>query len=144
LYQEKERAVQAAREAERFSTEIKMYKEQANQAVFDLERKKEQLEDLQQKMLDNANNKNTSHEGLLWKFENDKRDLEERHRNDLNSMQIKLNKKEEDIYKMEQLLLQINHSMDEAKQEKENAKIDLDMCKIEKIRIEEQTQYIKE
>jgi hypothetical protein len=63
-----------------------MYKEQANQAVFDLERKKEQLEDLQQKMLDNANNKNTSHEGLLWKFENDKRDLEERHRDDLNSM----------------------------------------------------------
>jgi hypothetical protein len=86
LYQEKERAVQAAREAERFSTEIRMYKEQANQAVFDLERKKEQLEDLQQKMLDNANNKNTSHEGLLWKFENDKRDLEERHRDDLNSM----------------------------------------------------------
>lgn len=86
MYQEKERAVQAAREAERFSTEIRMYKEQANQAVFDLERKKEQLEDLQQKMLDNANNKNTSHEGLLWKFENDKRDLEERHRDDLNSM----------------------------------------------------------
>lgn len=27
LYQEKERAVQAAREAERFSTEIRMYKE---------------------------------------------------------------------------------------------------------------------
>jgi hypothetical protein len=86
LYQEKERAVQAAREAERFSTEIRMYKEQANQAVFDLERKKEQLEELQQKMLDNANNKNTSHEGLLWKFENDKKDLEERHRDDLNSM----------------------------------------------------------
>tara|TARA_B110000285_G_scaffold225191_1_gene283053 strand:- start:410 stop:646 length:237 start_codon:yes stop_codon:yes gene_type:complete len=78
--------VQAAREAERFSTEIRMYKEQANQAVFDLERKKEQLEELQQKMLDNANNKNTSHEGLLWKFENDKKDLEERHRDDLNSM----------------------------------------------------------
>jgi hypothetical protein len=78
--------VQAAREAERFSTEIRMYKEQANQAIFDLERKKEQLEDLQQKMLDNANNKNTSHEGLLWKFENDKKDLEERHRDDLNSM----------------------------------------------------------
>lgn len=86
MYQEKERAVQAAREAERFSTEIRMYKEQANQAVFDLERKKEQLEELQQKMLDNANNKNTSHEGLLWKFENDKKDLEERHRDDLNSM----------------------------------------------------------
>lgn len=95
-------------------------------------------------MLDNANNKNTSHEGLLWKFENDKRDLEERHRDDLNSMQIKLNKKEEDIYKMEQLLLQINHSIDEAKQEKENAKIEFEMCKIEKIRIEEQTKYIKE
>ena len=86
MYQEKERAVQAAREAERFSTEIRMYKEQANQAMFDLERKKEQLEELQQKMLDNANNKNTSHEGLLWKFENDKKDLEERHRDDLNSM----------------------------------------------------------
>jgi len=45
---------------------------------------------------------------------------------------------------MEQLLLQINHSIDEAKQDKENTKIEFEMCNIEKIRIEEQTKYIKE
>jgi len=45
---------------------------------------------------------------------------------------------------MEQLLLQINHSIDEAKQDKENTKTEFEMCKIEKIRIEEQTKYIKE
>lgn len=144
LYQEQEKALQAAREAEKFSTQIKMHKEQADRAIFDLDRKNEQLESMQQKVIENHSDKNAAHEGLLFKFENDKKDLEDNHRDAISSMQIKLNNKETDIYKMEQLLLQLNHSVDQAKQGKEEIKTDLDMCKIEKIRIEERSTYLKE
>ena len=61
--------------------------------------------------------------------------MEASHREALSSMQVKLTNKETDLYKMEQLLLRINHSIDQAKQEKEEMKVDLELAKIEKIRI---------
>lgn len=82
-----------------------MHKEQADRALFDLDRKNEQLESMQQKVIENHSDKNAAHEGLLFKFENDKKDLEDKQRDEISSMQIKLNNKETDIYKMEQLLL---------------------------------------
>lgn len=94
------------------------------------------------KSLQNHSDKNNAHESLLFKFENDKKDLEQTHREEIASMQIKLNNKENDIYKMEQLLLQINHTVNEAKLEKEEIKTELEMCKIEKIRIEEKSSYL--
>lgn len=53
------------------------------------------------KSLQNHSDKNNAHESLLFKFENDKKDLEQTHREEIASMQIKLNNKENDIYKME-------------------------------------------
>ena len=53
LYQEQEKSIQAAREAEKFATEIRMYKEKADRAIFDLERKNEQVEELREKLIDN-------------------------------------------------------------------------------------------
>ena len=45
-YQEQEKSLQAAREAERVSTQIKMYKEAQERALFDLARKNEQVEQM--------------------------------------------------------------------------------------------------
>jgi hypothetical protein len=39
LYQEQDKALQAAREAEKFATEIRLYKEKADKAVKELEKK---------------------------------------------------------------------------------------------------------
>lgn len=39
LYQEQDKSLQAAREAEKFATEIRMYKETADRAQFDVDRK---------------------------------------------------------------------------------------------------------
>jgi len=119
-----------------------MYKEATDRALFDLGRKNEQVEQMQMKSLESHSDKNNAHESLLFKFENDKKDLEDTHRGEIASMQIKLNNKETDIYKMEQLLLQINHSIDEAKLEKDAMKTELEMCTIEKIRIEEKSNYL--
>lgn len=70
--------------------------------------------------------------------------MEARHREELSSMQVKLTNKETDLYKMEQLLLRINHSIDQAKQEKEEMKVDLELAKIEKIRIEERANFMQQ
>ena len=105
----------AARESEKFATEIRLFKDQADKAIRDLERKERQLEEFQEKLLQVQSGKNTVHEDLLFKFEKQRRDLEEKHRDDLSSLEIKLNNKESDIYKMEQLLLKLNHSVDQAK-----------------------------
>ena len=51
LYQEQDKALMAAREAERFATEIRLYKEKADKAISDLERKERQLEEFQDKLL---------------------------------------------------------------------------------------------
>ena len=45
---------------------------------------------------------------------------------------------------MEQLHRQYNHTIDQAKSEKEEVKVELEMCKIDKIRIEEKSQYLRE
>lgn len=69
LYQEQEKSIQAAREAEKFATEIRMYKEKADRAIFDLERKNEQVEELREKLIDNQSGRNINHENLLFRFE---------------------------------------------------------------------------
>lgn len=102
------------------------------------------LEEFQQKLLQVQSGKNTVHEELLLKFERQRREIDERHKDNLTSMEIKLNTKEADLYKMEQLLLRLNHQVDQSKDEREQANIELDIFKIEKIRLEEQTNYLKE
>jgi hypothetical protein len=53
------------------------------------------------------------------KFERQRREIDERHKDNLTSMEIKLNTKEADLYKMEQLLLRLNHQVDQSKDERE-------------------------
>tara|TARA_B110000285_G_C15076470_1_gene591052 strand:+ start:846 stop:1037 length:192 start_codon:yes stop_codon:yes gene_type:complete len=43
---------------------------------------------------------------------------------------------------MEQLILQINHSIDKANSEKSEMKVELDMCRVEKIKIDEKSHYL--
>ena len=45
---------------------------------------------------------------------------------------------------MEQLILKMTHQVDQANGEKEQAKVELDMERIEKIRIEEKQNYLRE
>jgi len=78
-----------------------MHKEAQERALFDLARKNEQVEQMQMKSLEAHGDRNNAHESLLFKFENDKKDLEDTHREELASMQIKLNNKDSDLYKME-------------------------------------------
>lgn len=121
-----------------------MHKERADKASLDLEIQKNQLQELQSKLIDTQSNKNSAHEDLLFKFDTQRRDNEEKHRDELSTMQQRINAKESDIYKMEQLLLQMNHSVDEAKSEKEQLKIQVEMTKVDKIRIEEKSVYLSQ
>lgn len=101
LYQEQDKSLQAAREAEKYATEIRMHQERTNRAELDLDRKQAQVDDLQQKLFATNQGKNSAHESLLFKFENQKHELEERHRDEVSSMQLKLNNRDSDLHKME-------------------------------------------
>jgi hypothetical protein len=52
-------------------------------------------------LLNVQSGKNTVHEELLFKFERQRKELDDSHRDALSSMEIKLSNKESDIYKME-------------------------------------------
>jgi hypothetical protein len=45
---------------------------------------------------------------------------------------------------MEQLLLKMNHEVDQANQSREEFKVECEMSKIEKIRLEERTNAVRE
>jgi hypothetical protein len=57
---------------------------------------------------------------------------------------VKLANKESDLYKMEQLLLKMNHEVDQANQSREEFKVECEMSKIEKIRLEERSNAVRE
>lgn len=58
-------------------------------------------------------------------------------------MELKLSNKEGDMYKMEQLILKLNHQIDQANSERDAAKTELEMRTIEKIKAEEQSKYLR-
>ena len=58
-------------------------------------------------------------------------------------MELKLANKESDMYKMEQLILKLNHQIDQANSERDVAKADVEMRTIDKITAEEQSKYLR-
>jgi len=78
------------------------------------------------------------------RFEKKKRELEKEHREEVLSLQLRLQNKESDLYKMEQLLLKINTAMDDVKKEKEDIKTEMELNKVEKIKLEERSNFMRE
>ena len=73
--------------------------------MLEFETQKSQIKELQDKLMETQIGKNASHEDLLFKFDNQRRDNEEKHRDELSRMQQRINAKEVDIDKMEALIL---------------------------------------
>ena len=78
------------------------------------------------------------------RFEKKKRELEREHREEVLGLQLRLQNKESDLYKMEQLLLKINTAMDDVKKEKEYIKTEMELYKVEKIKLEERSNFMRE
>jgi len=85
----------------------------------------------------------SQHEHVQLRFENRQKELEEEQRGRVASMELKLANKEGDMYKMEQLILKLNHQIDQANSEKDVAKADVEMRTIDKITAEEQSKYLR-
>jgi len=68
----------------------------------------------------------------------------EHHREELSHIRLMLTNKEADLYKMEQLLLSMNHQVDQSNSAREDFKIEADMLRVEKIRLEERSNYTRE
>ena len=60
----------------------------------------------------------------------------------MSSLQVRLQNKDSDIYKMEQLLLRLNHSVDQANRDRDCAKNETEQAKIHAVRLEEKITYL--
>ena len=81
-------------EAAKYSAQKERYEEDAREANLELERKNRQLEELQQRLLDEKTGKVTQQEHVQLRFENRQRELEDEHRDKVTSLELKLSKKE--------------------------------------------------
>lgn len=77
------------------------------------------------------------------RFEEMRKELVKEHQGELNQLRTQIANKERDQHSMEQLLLKMNHQVEQANSEKEEIKIEADMAKIDKIRLEERVNYSK-
>lgn len=143
LYQEQTKSIDAALEAKELATKIQNYIEKATNAEEELRRKTGQLEALQEKFFNKQHEKNTDDDYYRTKFENKQRNLEELHSTKIAQQDQHLAKKDTELEKREQLILRLNHQIDQVNSGREEIKIELDSCKIEKIRLEEQMNYVK-
>lgn len=104
---------------------------------MELDRKNKQLEQFQEQLLEEKSGRLSQHEHVQLRFENRQKELEEEQRGRVASMELKLANKEGDMYKMEQLILKLNHQIDQANSERDVAKADVEMRTIDKITAEE-------
>jgi len=109
----------------------------------ELDRKNKQLEQFQEQLLEEKSGRLSQHEHVQLRFENRQKELEEEQRGRVASMELKLANKEGDMYKMEQLILKLNHQIDQANSERDVAKADVEMRTIDKITAEEQSKYLR-
>ena len=144
LMVEREKSLQAAREAEKFSTEINIHKREAERAISDLERKRERVEELERLLLEAKVGKGREDTMAMFKWENKQQELEAKHKDELSSVQLRLANREADNYKMEQLMVKLHFSVDEARSEKEAAKTEAQMAVIAKVQAEEALKYAKQ
>ena len=133
-----------AREAERTITEIKLFKQQTTKAEQEAERCRREVMEIKEHSLRVESERSKGGDVIADRFEKKRRELETEHREEVHAIQLRLQNKEADLYKMEQLLLKMNFQMDEANKDKENIKIEMEMHKIEKIRLEERTNFMRE
>ena len=110
---------------------------------MELDRKNKQLEQFQEQLLEEKSGRLSQHEHVQLRFENRQKELEEEQRGRVASMELKLANKEGDMYKMEQLILKLNHQIDQANSERDVAKADVEMRTIDKITAEEQSKYLR-
>lgn len=101
LMVEREKSLQAAREAEKFATEINIHKREAERAVNDLDRKRERVDELERLLLEAKVGKGRSDTMEMFKWESKQAELEAKHKDELSSVQLRLANRESDIYKME-------------------------------------------
>lgn len=113
LAQEREKSLQAAREAERFATEIGGAKREAERARADVEKKNDRIEELERQLSEarlTAQQYGARPDGFgqAMKLETKIEQLEDKHRDELSSVQLRLVNKEAEMQKMETLLIQLH------------------------------------
>ena len=120
-----------------------MYKLQAEKSETETNRCRQEVMQIKEHSLKIETNQNKGTDLIQDRFETQKERIEQKHRENISVMEGKLQNKEHDLYKMEQLLLKLNHKIDEAQASREEFKIESDMSKIREIRLEEKTNYLK-
>ena len=107
----------------------------------ELANKKERLEDVERKLMQASSVRKDDKTAEKLGIKLDVQD--EKHKEEVNALQFRLNTREAEISRMESLLIELHQSVDEVRREKEAARIDKDMVVIQKIQAEEALKYAK-
>ena len=86
LYQEREKAIEAAREAERSITEIRLYKKQAHKAEQEAERCRLEVQQVKEHSIRMEGERNKGSDLVSERYELRMKELREQHQNELSSL----------------------------------------------------------
>ena len=121
---EQERAVSAVREAEQSSTKIYMFERQAEQAEKQVKAKEVRIDELTE-MIDSLRKQQVDQEkSHLRQIDALKKAKDEGNDEKSTSLQIKLNVKEAELERMENLLIEMHKKMDSVKEEEVAAQME--------------------
>ena len=121
---EQERAVAAVREAEQSSTKIHMFERQTEQAEKQVRAKEVRIDELTE-MIDSLRKQQVDQEkSHLRQIDALKKAKDEGNDEKSTSLQIKLNGKEAELERMENLLIEMHKKMDSVKEEQVAAEME--------------------
>lgn len=135
LLQEREKSLQAAREAQKYATEIETAKREADRAYSELENKKARVEEMESQLIQFKIE--AKHEPKAAPVLDNTQHLEAKHQDEVNSLQLRLANRESEVSRMESLLIELHHSVDQANRDREAARMEKDSVVIQKITLEE-------
>ena len=121
LDEEKARAVAAIREAEQNSTKIFMFERQAENSERHVQEKEKRIEELTEVIDKLRKQQIETEKAQLRQIDALKQAKDEGIDERSQTLQIRLNVKEADMERMENLLIEMHKKMDEMKQDKMNA-----------------------
>ena len=144
LDEEKARAVAAIREAEQGSTKIYMYEKQAESAERQVKEKEKRIDELTEQIDSLRKQQVDAEKAQLRQLDALKQAKEEGIDERSQSLQIRLNVKEAEMERMENLLIEMHKKMDEVKQERADADLESKESTKSKNRIEKDYEILQE
>ena len=141
---EQERAVAAVREAEQSSTKIHMFERQTEQAEKQVRAKEVRIDELTE-MIDSLRKQQVDQEkSHLRQIDALKKAKDEGNDEKSTSLQIKLNGKEAELERMENLLIEMHKKMDSVKEEQVAAEMECKEATKSQLRMEKDLEVVQQ